>query len=114
QTLFDMGLTLTQMSINKDALAELDETTRKIVLDVCKDFETYVRQGNYFDSEMTVIKAAKDYGITIIAPPKKFWLEVQSKCRAEDLWRDWKKSAGAGGERALKILDAKVKAMEVK
>jgi TRAP-type C4-dicarboxylate transport system substrate-binding protein len=111
QTLFEMGVAHHQLSINKAALAELDEPTRQIVLKVSKEFEPYVREGNYIDSEMTVAKAVLKYGVTVVAPPKKFWLEVQEKNRSEGLWDAWAKDAGAEGVRALKILDAKMKAM---
>jgi len=96
------------ITINRDALNELEPDVRDAFMKVFSDWEPKFKTGNMVDAWIKTTRACTDYGVEILAPPKAFRDEVRTRVE-EEIWPSWIDRAGSDGERAFNIVNEAIK-----
>lgn len=105
--LWEMAFGAAFVTVNKDALAELDEATRTAFLATLDEWEDYLVEGTILDADAKVLLAAKDFGATIVAPAKDFRAEIVAASDAA-IWQVWAADGGPKGAAALATIKGKL------
>ena len=88
---------------SQKALAALPEDVRQIYLDTVKEYEPALRETQWLHDSDYHRVGIVEYGITCVAPSKKFRAEVVERTKTE-VWEPWVERAGPEGRAALDLV----------